>query len=99
MNRKFFFYLDLKMTLKIKELFDNLYQKIKEFKKNNYGRIQKIFHFKKDNSFDTESNPNIDLEYDNDTLEYYSDISDDEYDSRERKFIFLGHTIQKPCYT
>lgn len=87
------------MISKISESVDKIYKKFKRLKKNGYERIQKIFHFKKNNSFDIESNPNIDLEYDNDTLEYYSDISDDEYDSRERKFIFLGHRIQKPCYT
>ena len=63
----------------IKESVHRVYHKFNQFTKNGFYKIHKFF--KKNNSSDTESSENISLEYDLDTLEYYSDISDDEYDS------------------
>ena len=67
------------MNYILKESFHTIYDKFNQFKKNGYRKIQNFFHFKHNNSSDTESNENISLEYDNDTLEYYSDISMDNY--------------------
>jgi hypothetical protein len=83
------------MKLIIKESVDKVYDKFNQFKKNGYEKIQKMFRFKKNNSFDTELNENFNLEYNNNSLEYYSDISDDEYDSYEKNFIFLDHKRRK----
>ena len=63
----------------IKDSVHKVYHKFNQFTKNGFHKIHNFF--KKYNDSDTDSSENINLEYVLDISEYYSDISEDEYNS------------------
>ena len=67
------------MSLIIKESFNKFYCKFNKLKKNGFDKLYNFFQ--KKNFCETQSNQDIIVKDDNNTSEYYSDISDDESES------------------